>query len=61
MKLIMGHTLKRDITIHYVQAYPAHKVKDACRAVRAVMLGKKWVRTSERAMTPEAIARDVFG
>lgn len=61
VKIIMGHTLNRDITMTYVQRYPKHKIRDACRFVRSVMLGTEWKRARETALTPKAAAREIFG
>ncbi|MBN4060287.1 hypothetical protein JYT11_00390 [Planctomycetaceae bacterium AH-315-I19] len=61
VKLIMGHTLNRDITMTYVQRYPPHKIRDACRFVRSVMLKKPWKRATEQSLTPKAARSEIFG
>lgn len=61
VRIVMGHSQTKNITMTYAQRYPPWKVKDCCRGVRAAMLGVKWERAREERLSGRAVAREVFG
>jgi len=61
VRIVMGHSQAKNITMTYAQRYPAWKVRDCCRGVRATMLGLKWDRVKDDKLTGRAVAREIFG